>query len=159
MKTKLITLSLLMSVCLAGKSQLSFNLGAGGSTKKSPTIETFLQYNFTGLLINTGFVTHTSAKADKGALFFGRMGYGQYVSDRVSFEVQGGYQYSYISADNKALNTSGMIASGYIILDMAKTPLGAMYAGVNYTKEVTTFNIGIRFKFAAREQYGCPATW
>lgn len=118
---KLVTFFALIA-CAGSKSQTSFFLGTGYSTKNAPLSELAVKHNVKDYYAKVGYLNHLSNVRGLGAVMHGYLGFDMQLKEDVTISPGVGYYYHVVSNDFRSLNTSGVAVTTTLVKDRGRKP-------------------------------------
>ncbi len=131
MKKTILILTLTLSTIFTN-AQFFTNLGIEYS-KVAPAIEWNAGYDFKMASLKAGFVNYLSTGTSGGAIFHIQIGHTITIW-KTEIEPSIGYSSTTRSADNKSLNTSGVIKS--LFVSRRVSPSCMFFGGINYVNNI-----------------------
>lgn len=142
MKTLLISILTLLTITL--NAQLNTGIGIGWSSKQAAILDLHGGYqNTKNIFVRGGFLSHLSNHTDKGAVFYAIGGYNINLDDNWSLQPGLGYFYNLKTTDDKLQNTSGLIASVYLLRYFRKD--GQFFLSTNLADKIFLTSFGVRW--------------
>ena len=144
-KTLLFALALVLT-SVVSNAQFHVGAGLGYSTLKTMTGDLTIGYEYATIDLSAGFISHFSPTVGKGTIFNAKVGKTVTINELWSIQPAMGGSFFMQSADDKTLNTGGMLYSLYAYKSMYNFPEAQIQFGVVYAQKTTIVSVGLRFR-------------